>query len=309
MDSVSNGFLQGWARNTNSPAKPAAVRLHCNGNPIGTAIADVYRPDLEQAGVGDGKHGFAFFLPEGLEGELTGWVSGTRLQGSLIAPHRLSEPGPHQRYILARNYFTGEGIEIGALDKPMRVPDGVRVRTVDRLPAAELRTHYNLPGAVQVDYVCDAEKLETVDSASQDFVIANHVFEHMEHPVVALQNWVRVLRPGGLIFMAIPDKRFTFDAERPVTSVAHILEEYHDPRKAEANRRGHYAEWARFVDHWTGDIEVRVNFLLWSGYSVHFHCWTGQELIELFHTLSWIGFELDCFKANRPENIFVLRKL
>jgi SAM-dependent methyltransferase len=285
------------------------VRIHCNGSPIGTAIANIYRKDLEQAGYGDGKHGFAFPLPYGVEGELTVWVNGKRLLGAFRAPHRLSETGPHQRYLLAKNYLKGEGIEIGALDKPMRVPGGVRIRTVDRLPAAELQKHYGVPNAMAVDFVCDAQKLETISAGSQDFVIANHVFEHMENPIAALENWVRVLRPGGFAFMAIPDKRFTFDADRPVTPFEHILEEYRDPQKVEANRRGHYEDWIKLVEHQTGNIGARMAFLLDIQYSIHFHCWTGQELVKLFNTVSWIGFELDCYKFNKPEGIFILRKL
>ena len=309
MDSVSDGFVHGWARNSRTPTEPVSIVVHCDGKPIGTAIADAYRADLEQAGLGTGKHGFAFPLPEGLEGELTVWANGKRLLGKLLAPHLLSQQGPHLRFVLAKNYLRGEGIEIGALDKPMSAPRGVRIRTVDRLPADELRKHYDLPKAVAVDFVCDAQKLETIQSCSQDFVIANHVFEHMENPIAALENWVRVLRPGGFIFMAIPDKRFTFDVDRPVTPLAHILDEYHDPPKASENRRSHYEDWIRLVEHETGDIEARMAFLLHIEYSIHFHCWTGRELIELFESVSSLGFELDCYKFNRPEGIFILRKL
>jgi hypothetical protein len=56
-------------------------------------------------------------------------------------------------------------------------------------------------------------------------------------------------------------------------------------------------------------VEERIAFLMQISYSIHFHCWTGKELCELFESVSWIGFELDCFKANRPENIYLLRKL
>ena len=309
MDGVLDGLVQGWARDTKTPSEPTSVRIHCDGNPIGTAVASVYRQDLAKAGIGDGKHGFAFPLPNGLEGELTVWANGTRLKGAFRAPTLLSEAGAHHRYLLARNYLKGEGIEIGALDKPMGAPEGVKIRTVDRLPSDQLASHYNLDAAVPVDYVCDAQKLETIRSGSQDFVIANHVFEHMENPVSALENWVRVLRKGGFVFMAIPDKRFTFDRDRPVTPLAHILEEYHDPKKVEANRRAHFEDWIRLVEHESGDISDRLAFLLRIDYSIHFHCWTGRELLELFGSVSWIGFELDCYKFSQPEGIFILKKV
>ncbi len=308
FDAVAGGYAQGWARDTASP-DPASVSVRCNGDPIGVAVADIYRPDLKQAGYGEGKHGFAFQVPQGLEGELTVWVNGTRLNNAFPAPHLLSELGPHARYILAKNYLTGEGIEIGALDKPLTAPPGVKIRTVDRLPTDELRSHYKLPQAVTVDYVCDAEKLETVPDNSQNFVVANHVFEHMENPIRALQNWVRVVRPGGFLFMAIPDKRYTFDVDRTVTPLQHLLDEYHDSNKVETNRRPHYEEWVKLVEHDTGCAEKRVAYLMEIAYSIHFHCWTGRELSELLAAVSWIGFELECYKYNRPENIFILRKL
>jgi SAM-dependent methyltransferase len=309
LDSLADGYVQGWARDTRKPSEPASVTVHCNGRPVGSTAADIYRADLKQAGYGEGKHGFAFYLPDGLEGDLTVWVNGTQLPGAFRAPHLLSEVGPHQRSLLAKNYLHGEGIEIGALDSPLRAPPGVKIRTVDRLPTEELRAHYSFPKAVPVEYVCDAQTLEGIASDSQDFVIANHVFEHMENPVGALENWVRVLRPGGFVFMAIPDKRYTFDVDRTITPLAHILEEYHDPEKLAANRLKHFEEWVRQVEHETSGVEERIAFLMQISYSIHFHCWTGKELCELFESVSWIGFELDCFKANRPENIYLLRKL
>ena len=145
-------------------------------------------------------------------------------------------------------------------------------------------------------------------SGIQDFVLANHVFEHMENPLLALRNWVRVLRPGGIVFMAIPDKRFTFDVDREVTPLAHILDEYEHPEHVDQNRRLHYEEWIRVVEHQQGDIQERLEFLLAISYSIHFHCWTAKELIELFTSAAWIGYELDCYKSNRPECIFVLKK-
>lgn len=309
LDSASDGFVQGWAVNMRKPSEPVSVSVRCNGKPLGATLADIYRADLEKAGFGNGKHAFAFELPHGIQGELTVWVNGTQLKGAFQAPHRLSEAGPHQRYVLAKHYLQGEGIEIGALHKPTPAPEGVRVRTVDRLSAEELRTHYNMPKAIPVDYVCDAQKLETIPSESQDFVIANHVFEHMESPVAALQNWVRVLRPGGFVYMAVPDKRFTFDLDRPVTGLAHILDEFRNPDMVDTNRPAHYEEWVRLVEHENAVVERRVAFLMEISYSIHFHCWTGRELIELFENVSWLGFELDCYKFNRPEGIFILRKL
>ena len=60
----------------------------------------------------------------------------------------------------------------------------------------------------------------------QDFVIANQVLEHFQNPLLALQNMLRVLKPGGVLYLSLPDKRFSFDVDRPVTTVEHVLRDY-----------------------------------------------------------------------------------
>ena len=98
------------------------------------------------------------------------------------------------------------------------------MRYVDRMPVTLLRRHYpeldELP-LVEIDDVGDdGERLQTIEAQSQDFVIANHLLEHTEDPISTIRNWLRVLRPGGVIYMAVPDKRHTFDmtASRPRSS-------------------------------------------------------------------------------------------
>ena len=61
------------------------------------------------------------------------------------------------------------------------------------------------------------ESLATIPDGSQDFVIADHFIEHCQDPISALTIHFRVLKTGGILYMAVPDKRFTFDKDRPVT--------------------------------------------------------------------------------------------
>jgi hypothetical protein len=65
----------------------------------------------------------------------------------------------------------------------------------------------SLNPAVLVD---DASKLSNVKDASYDLIYACHVLEHFSFHTVqgVLENWVRKLKPGGRIFLSVPNFRY-----------------------------------------------------------------------------------------------------
>jgi ubiquinone/menaquinone biosynthesis C-methylase UbiE len=54
---------------------------------------------------------------------------------------------------------------------------------------------------------CDALALP-LKGGTFDAVVAQHVIEHLEDPVLALNEWGRVLRCGGLCVLVTPNRRF-----------------------------------------------------------------------------------------------------
>ncbi|MBM2840589.1 MAG: Methylase involved in ubiquinone/menaquinone biosynthesis [Bacteroidetes bacterium] len=52
----------------------------------------------------------------------------------------------------------------------------------------------------------DAQFLPGVEDNSYDFVYSSHTLEHMRDAAVALQNWWRVVRPGGFLILYVPDR-------------------------------------------------------------------------------------------------------
>jgi SAM-dependent methyltransferase len=237
------------------------------------------------------------------------------LVANSVPRRRLSLPGGnvhHARRVIAAAFLCGDGIEIGALHQPLIVPRAARVTYVDRMAVAELRNQYpelaNEP-LVETGIVDDGETLATIKDATQDFVIANHFIEHCENPLLMFQNLFRVLKPAGVVFMAVPDKRFTFDVDRPCTTLDHVLRDFSEG--PEWSKRQHYEEWIRLVHKRTdaAQVDVDTEYLINMKYSIHFHVWSAPELLELLQALQRIlPFELELFLRNGVESLIVLRK-
>jgi SAM-dependent methyltransferase len=221
---------------------------------------------------------------------------------------------PHRQRL--QKYIAGEGIEIGALHNPMPTDQGrATVRYVDRIPLEDQRKHYPELSAyalVHPDIVAEADHLAPLGDGSQDFVIANHLLEHLPDPIGALKEWYRVLRSGGILFLALPDKRRTFDRDRPRTTLAHLIADHAD--HGAASRFGHCEEYSRLVHKKTGDaLAADVKDLLDKDYSIHLHVWIPDDAAELLAylrdamSLNWRILEY-FDGTGSDEFIYVLQK-
>ena len=219
------------------------------------------------------------------------------------------------RVDLAEEFLQGSGVEIGALHLAMRLPAGVQVRYVDRMTVEDLRSHYPELGDLDlapVDIVDDGELLSSIDAESLNFIVANHFLEHCEDPIATIANHLTKLTPGGVLFYAVPDKRYTFDFRRPRTPLGHHIADHdHGP---EISRSQHYLEWASLVHQGTGppspeQAQAYAHQLQAENYSIHFHVWTQADLIALMlhchDTLD--SFEIEAIRRRGHENIIVLR--
>jgi len=52
----------------------------------------------------------------------------------------------------------------------------------------------------------DAQYLKGVEGSKYDFVHSSHTLEHMDDPAVAIDNWWRVIRPGGYLILYVPHR-------------------------------------------------------------------------------------------------------
>jgi SAM-dependent methyltransferase len=153
---------------------------------------------------------------------------------------------------LAHRYCDGyKGCEIGgSKNNPFNIPGCVNVDFTDEHTRFK-QVEIDLCGeALKVDVVAEADCLPFEDS-SQDYVVSSHVIEHLPDPIKALKEWVRVIRPGGIILAIIPHKgvqgSHPGDADKPITSLDHLAEDHEQGMTVETHpipegheKRGHY---------------------------------------------------------------------
>lgn len=218
-----------------------------------------------------------------------------------------------RRNFLSNMYLSGNGIEIGALNRPLEVPNSANVKYIDRKSFDELKIEYPEVGnnIIKPDIIDDGELLSKFMDNSLDFIIANHLIEHSKNPIGAIENMLRVLKPKGILYMAVPDKRLTFDKNRPITPIEHLLEVYKNGKDNFLNE--HYEEWVKIIDQIEDKAEFkeRVKHLISIDYSIHIHVWTSNEIIELITTLRKVlhfKLELEASIKNSNEVILILRK-
>ena len=154
---------------------------------------------------------------------------------------------------LARRYLFGEGIEIGPMAMPLRLPPASSSATSTDLAEttscasrAPSSLEHNSALIPEIHVVDEADRLATFADNSVDFVVANHVLEHLQDPLGALEHMLRITRPGGVLLLTLPDARHTFDVNRPRTTVEHLLRDHEEG--PQVSRREHYEEWARFLE-------------------------------------------------------------
>jgi predicted SAM-dependent methyltransferase len=220
-----------------------------------------------------------------------------------------STRNPLHREALASIYLRGAGIEVGALNNPLKVPSDVTVQYVDiKLPEELEKFYVGVTDIKAPDIVTDGEKLTGVADESQDFVIANHFIEHCEDPIGTIENFLRVVKPNGILFLTLPDKRFTFDFCRPVTTFEHLMRDYRDG--GEWSRFGHHEEMHRLLFGITDETQIRRHIEQLA--ETHYHVWTQIEMLELvvrLRTHLAFDFEVEAFLNHPPlEAILILRK-
>jgi SAM-dependent methyltransferase len=126
----------------------------------------------------------------------------------------------------------GKGLEIGPSHNPLFPKrEGFDVETLDYADADTLRTRYaghpvNIDAIEHVDHVSNGRPIHEVVQRPFhfDYIVSSHAIEHVTDFVGYFESCEVLLKPGGCVVLAIPDKRFVFDALRFPSTTGDVME-------------------------------------------------------------------------------------
>lgn len=214
-------------------------------------------------------------------------------------------------------YLNGRGIEIGALNNPLKIDrNKAKVIYVDLFDRKNLIIQNPETPAGEIsasDLIADAQDLNMIADGKLDFIIASHLFEHLPNPIKAMKEFHRVLKMGGVLYLIIPDKRYGFDKARPITPLGHLINDYKTGATIKTSI-AHYQEWFDLVELQKElPIAKNLNELIDKKYRIHFHVWLPESILEM---LNYMKKDLDVYfklqdyyyRNGDIETVFVLKK-
>ena len=79
-----------------------------------------------------------------------------------------------------------------------------------------------------VDYIWNGEKYADLTGKTNhyDWVIASHVIEHTPDLISFINDCDSILKEDGVLFLAVPDRRYCFDYFRPASSLSKVLDSH-----------------------------------------------------------------------------------
>ncbi|SEN06219.1 Methyltransferase domain-containing protein [Pseudomonas sp. ok272] len=134
-----------------------------------------------------------------------------------------------------------KGIEIGPWCNPLTPKSaGYDCTVLDVFDTLTLKARANADPSISKEQEGDIEDVDLVGSSSQiaelveginalgafDYIVSSHNLEHVPDLIKFFQGCERVLKPGGVLSMAIPDRRGCFDFFRPNSSLADVLDSH-----------------------------------------------------------------------------------
>ncbi len=182
----------------------------------------------------------------------------------------------HSRALIKQFSPEGIGIEVGVGARTI-VPSG---RTV----LSDAYSEHGVDGSIAKVFFRGDEI--PYPPGTFQFLLSEHVLEHITNPIKTLKEWIRVIQPGGHLFLFLPHKERTNDQFRKTTPLEHLIEDF--SKDIPYNDPSHFDEWKRNVIE-KGLMPPHYSHMekkeLLDSASIHHHAWTDQEICKLLKHL------------------------
>ena len=216
-----------------------------------------------------------------------------------------------------------KGLEIGPCHAPMIAKGEGDVAYVDYATTEEIRRDWIKTTVApdqmhEVDVVWGDRRLSDAVPEPVDYVVASHVVEHAPDLVAWLGEIREVLKPGGMLGLAVPDRRFTFDLLRPVSTLGEVVEAHllgyrrpsirqvfdsyalTRPNDAGAAWGADQTRTLKTVPAKLATTFATVQAMLADGRYVDSHCWvfTPASFLDTLAgmlALGWFGYRVEAF--------------
>ena len=144
-----------------------------------------------------------------------------------------------QEIILAHIKRDGLGLEISAGCSPIAPKkQGFRVHVLDHCDKDALSEKYRPHGIAvenieEVDFVWDGRPYGELIGRRHlyDWIIPSHVLEHTTDLIGFLKDCDSLLKEDGVLSLAVPDKRYSFDYFCPITGIGRVIDAAQNPPK------------------------------------------------------------------------------
>jgi SAM-dependent methyltransferase len=152
-----------------------------------------------------------------------------------------------------------------------------------------------------------AEKIP-YEEQTFDFILAEHVLEHLPDPIKAIKEWYRVMNEGGHLFLFMPHPDRTFDRDRARSTLDQIKAA--NARNADSSDDSAWAEWEEKVlnpglaPHYKGfskEDSLKQNL-------IHRWVFTPQVLEELLATNRWEVLQVLDLVPDRTDSFAIVAR-
>lgn len=136
-----------------------------------------------------------------------------------------------------------KGIEIGGSAHNPFGLDTLNVDWTDRTDTACKQEEIKQCGeTLKVDVVAYGHDLPFEDG-QWDFVVSSHCLEHNWDVIGALKEWLRVIKPGGIVFTIFPHPERTPDKGRSRTKLSELILRHSGKLKRPTQQNTEWPEW------------------------------------------------------------------